>query len=228
MLHESMLDSVLVARERFLKPDGLMFPSHCALYASPCALPNLYSEWDNVYGVKMGSFAQALRNLYQKKPKIMYIKQEDVLAQNVSPVVQLDLLRCQPQQLDEIIAQRYLTVVNKRGIYQGVCFWFDVQFPTASTLSTSPTAPLTHWKQTIIVLPTQLEVEEGDAVMLNIQFKRDNPNSRHYSINLEMLDATKEPHPNPCLCNNTKCKIIRTFLATTENNSEDDDKNDES
>lgn len=226
MLHESMLDSVLIARERFLKSDGLMFPSHCTLYASPCELPELYSRWDNVYGIKMGSFARALRNVYLNRPKIMNIQQENVLAQNVSPVIKLDLLQCQPQQLDEITAQRYLTVLDKSGINQGICLWFDVQFPTSNnTLSTSPGAPLTHWKQTIIVLPTQLEVEEGDAIMFNIQFKREHSNSRHYSINIEMLDATKEPHPNPCLCNSTKCKIIRTFLSVTQNTLEDD-KND--
>lgn len=224
MLHESMLDSVLVARDKFLKPNGLMFPSHCTLYASPCSLPDLYSEWDNVCGVKMRSFARALRNLYLNKPKIMSVQLENLLAQNVSPIIELDLQHCQPQQLDEITAQRYLTVLEKSGIYQGVCFWFDVQFPTIdSTLSTSPGSPLTHWKQTTIVLPTQLEVEEGDAVMFNVQFKRSSPNSRHYSINLEMLDAENEPHPNPCNCNQTKCKIIKTFLSATQNVSEDED-----
>lgn len=227
MLHESMLDSVLVARDKFLKPDGLMLPSHCTLYASPCALPELYSEWDYVYGVKMRSFAQALCNLYLNRPKIMNIQIENLLAQNVSPIIELNLRNCQPQQLNEINAERYLTVVEKRGIYQGVCFWFDVQFPTINTLSTSPGAPQTHWKQTIIVLPIQMDVEEGDALMFNVQFKRNSPHSRHYSINLEMLDAANEPHPNPCSCNQTKCKIIKTFLSTTHNISDDDNTVDE-
>lgn len=228
MLHESMLDSVLVARDKFLKPDGLMFPSHCALYASPCALPDLYSEWDNVYSVKMRSFAQALRNLYLNKPKIMNIRHENVLAHNVSPIIELDLKHCQPQQLDEIDAQGYLTIVEKSGIYQGICFWFDVWFQTVdNTLSTSPRVPQTHWKQTIIVLPTQIEVEEGDAVMFNVQFKRNSSNLRHYSINIEMLDAEQQPHPNPCNCNQTKCKIIKTFLSVTQNISDDDDDDDD-
>lgn len=228
MLHESMLDSVLVARDKFLRPGGLMFPSHCTLYASPCMLPDLYSEWDNVCGVKMRSFAQALRNLYFNKPKIMNIQLENILAQNVNPIIELDLQNCQTQHLDEIMAQRYLTIVDKSGIYQGVCFWFDVQFPTPdNTLSTAPGAPQTHWKQTIIVLPTQMEVTEGEAIMFNVQFKRNSPNSRHYSINLEMLDAAQEPHPNPCNCNQTKCKIIKTFLSVTQNVSDDDSINED-
>lgn len=227
MLHESMLDSVLVARDMFLKPDGLMFPSHCTLYASPCSLPNLYSDWDDIYGVKMRSFAKALRDLYSNRPKIMNIQQENILAHNKSPIIELNLRDCQLQQLDEINMEHYLTVVEKGGIYQGVCFWFDVQFLTANNkLSTSPEAPPTHWKQTIIVLPTQVEVEEGDAIMYNVQFKRSSPNSRNYSINLEILDPEQEQHPSPCFCNQTKCKIIRTFLSATANISDDESNGD--
>lgn len=35
LLRESMLDSVLVARNRFLKPGGSLFPSHARLYLAP-------------------------------------------------------------------------------------------------------------------------------------------------------------------------------------------------
>lgn len=161
----------------------------------------------------------------------MTIQPEHVLAQKVSPVIELDLRHCQPQQLDELDAQGYLTVVEKSGIYQGVCFWFEVQFQSADNkLSTSPASPQTHWKQTIIVLPTQIEVEEGDAVMFNVQFKRNSSNSRHYSINLEMLDAEKQSHPSPCGCNLTKCKIIQKFLSAAQDVSDveesDDDQSD--
>lgn len=35
LLRESMLDSVIVARDKWLKPDGAMFPSHATLYIAP-------------------------------------------------------------------------------------------------------------------------------------------------------------------------------------------------
>ena len=36
MLRESMLDSIVRARDKFLKPNiGLMFPSHCTMYIAP-------------------------------------------------------------------------------------------------------------------------------------------------------------------------------------------------
>lgn len=36
LLHEGMLDSVLHARDKFLKPGGLMFPQTATIYAAPC------------------------------------------------------------------------------------------------------------------------------------------------------------------------------------------------
>lgn len=35
LLRESMLDSVLVARDKFLKPGGALYPSHARMYLSP-------------------------------------------------------------------------------------------------------------------------------------------------------------------------------------------------
>lgn len=53
LVHEGMLDSVLFARDRFLKENGILFPSVAKLYASPCQLPSMYDFWDDVYGVSM-------------------------------------------------------------------------------------------------------------------------------------------------------------------------------
>ena len=45
LLHESMLDSVLVARDRFLRPEtGIMLPSHAAIYAAPCSLDQYWKS----------------------------------------------------------------------------------------------------------------------------------------------------------------------------------------
>ena len=35
LLRESMLDSVLVARDKYLKPGGALYPSHARLYLGP-------------------------------------------------------------------------------------------------------------------------------------------------------------------------------------------------
>lgn len=58
LLYEGMLDSVLFARDRFLKPDGLLFPDKAKLYMAPVD-DNVYKEMkfsffaQNKYGIKM-------------------------------------------------------------------------------------------------------------------------------------------------------------------------------
>lgn len=53
LVHEGMLDSVLFARDNFLREDGLIFPSVAKLYISPCQIPSMYEFWDNICGVSM-------------------------------------------------------------------------------------------------------------------------------------------------------------------------------
>lgn len=53
MLHEGMLDSVLFARDNFLRENGLLFPCTAKLYVSPCQIQSMYTFWDDVHGIRM-------------------------------------------------------------------------------------------------------------------------------------------------------------------------------
>jgi protein arginine N-methyltransferase 1 len=59
LLYESMLDCVLLARDKFLKPNGLMFPERATLYLSSIEDADYRQTkvdfWENVYGVDMSS-----------------------------------------------------------------------------------------------------------------------------------------------------------------------------
>ena len=46
LLHESMLDAVIFARDKFLKDDKLsiMLPSHATIYSAPCSLEHYLIE----------------------------------------------------------------------------------------------------------------------------------------------------------------------------------------
>jgi protein arginine N-methyltransferase 3 len=49
-----MLDSVIVARDRFLKPGGLVAPSQCSIILSAVSDEAVYNDtvkyWDDIYG----------------------------------------------------------------------------------------------------------------------------------------------------------------------------------
>ena len=54
LLYESMLDSVLHARDRFLRKDGVMAPSQTQMVLALCEGSELFKErigfWNDVYG----------------------------------------------------------------------------------------------------------------------------------------------------------------------------------
>jgi protein arginine N-methyltransferase 3 len=54
LLYESMLDSVLVARDRFLRPGGVLAPIQCHLMLGLCDAAEVWKEridfWEDVYG----------------------------------------------------------------------------------------------------------------------------------------------------------------------------------
>lgn len=57
LLYESMLDSVLKARDRFLKPEGgVMAPSQCRMMLGLCEASEIFKErigfWGDVYGTE--------------------------------------------------------------------------------------------------------------------------------------------------------------------------------
>ena len=69
LFYESMLDTVLVARDKYLKPGGLIFPDKAVLYLSAVEDGDYKAEkmdwWDAVYGFKMS----ALKELAYVRPR---------------------------------------------------------------------------------------------------------------------------------------------------------------
>ncbi|KAL2160264.1 hypothetical protein VTH06DRAFT_1437 [Thermothelomyces fergusii] len=57
LLYEAMLPSVLFARDRYLKPGGLLVPSHASMWIAPVSDPEYVAEnvdwWRDVYGFDM-------------------------------------------------------------------------------------------------------------------------------------------------------------------------------
>ena len=57
LLYESMLDTVLFARDKWLVKDGIMMPDKCKLYVAGIEDAEYKEEkinfWDNVYGFDM-------------------------------------------------------------------------------------------------------------------------------------------------------------------------------
>ncbi|KAF8272591.1 S-adenosyl-L-methionine-dependent methyltransferase [Lactarius quietus] len=66
LLYESMLDSVLSARDRFLKPGGVMAPSQCRMMLCLSEASGIYKErvgfWNDIYGFDLSVMSEDVFN----------------------------------------------------------------------------------------------------------------------------------------------------------------------
>lgn len=83
LLHESMLNSVLVARDRWLRPGGLMLPSQATIYAAPLSLARPLSWWNDVYGFDYSSvILRVMEEAVEHNPQCdRVVDKADVMAQ---------------------------------------------------------------------------------------------------------------------------------------------------
>ena len=76
LLHEAMLESVLVARDKFLKkdPSALVLPRYATCAAAPVEMNDFcekeFSFWQDVYGVDMSCFIPQVVQEALQKPQV--------------------------------------------------------------------------------------------------------------------------------------------------------------
>uniref|UniRef100_H2YHG7 Protein arginine N-methyltransferase 6 n=1 Tax=Ciona savignyi TaxID=51511 RepID=H2YHG7_CIOSA len=135
LLYESMLSSVITARDRWLKPGGLMLPSAAALYFAPICddeimveKVNFWNDMEEVYGVDMSCILPFARGSISKDVMVKTISCENILS-HPQLIVQFDLLKVSHMDIQSV---QHRFTFNSFGIadFQGFALWFDVLFPS--------------------------------------------------------------------------------------------------
>ncbi|KAF4373445.1 hypothetical protein F8388_021083 [Cannabis sativa] len=130
LLYESMLGSVIIARDRWLKPGGLILPSHATLYIAPVTHPDRYSEsidfWRNVYGIDMSAMMPLAKQCAFEEPCVETIVGENILTWP-HVVKHVDCYTVTIGEL-ESVHTKYNFKSMMRAPLHGFAFWFDVEF----------------------------------------------------------------------------------------------------
>jgi len=175
LLRESMLDSVIRARDKFLKPrTGLMFPSHCTMYIAPITdeeerynscqdYGGAMQDWSqfaestkSMYGIDMNvleeSYEREQKEYFMLSSKWAELQPKALLA-DPQVLKQLDLATC--------------TVEESRGIAlrdESSSFDFDV-LSNEDSYDGSPISGFAGWFTSDFMSRT--DSEGGDAPKLN-------------------------------------------------------------
>lgn len=143
LLYESMLGSVLTARDRWLKPGGLILPSHATLYMAPVTNPDRYSQsiefWRDVYGINMSAMVPLAKQCAFEEPSVETISGENVLTWP-QVVKQVDCYTVTLTEL-ETVATKFRLQSMMRAPLHGFAFWFDVEFGGPANLLTNNGTP---------------------------------------------------------------------------------------
>ncbi|KAI3803224.1 hypothetical protein L1987_31373 [Smallanthus sonchifolius] len=165
LLYESMLSSVLVARDHWLKPGGAILPDTATMFVAgfgkgATSIP----FWENVYGFNMFSIGKELVKDAAHIP-IVDVVDGNNLVTNTALLQAFDLVTMKPDEVDftasvqlEQKSSDSTEVESTITKCYGIVLWFETSFTsrfckeTPTVLSTSPYNPPTHWSQTLRTL----------------------------------------------------------------------------
>ncbi|XP_022138590.1 probable histone-arginine methyltransferase 1.3 isoform X2 [Momordica charantia] len=173
LVNERMLESYVIARDRFLHQNGKMFPTIGRIHMAPFSDEYLFVEvankalfWQqqNYYGVDLTALHGSAFQGYFSQPVVDAFDPRLLVAPSMSHV--LDFTNVKEEELYEIdIPLKFTATVGAR--VHGLACWFDVLFNGSTVqrwLTTAPGAPTTHWYQLRCVLSQPLYVMAGQEI----------------------------------------------------------------
>ncbi|CAF1390386.1 unnamed protein product [Adineta ricciae] len=228
LFHESILESVIYARDKFLSlpspnnditPDQNesinIFPSHAYLYCAPFVDQNIRIElntmWKDYFNLNMSPILSHIKNSRLDQCMIETIEPSQ-LVHDAQLIQSIDLRTIRVNDLYTLRSFCEFHIKNT-CIISGFCFWFDCYFSSnnnssilrSTRLTTSPYSFRTHWKQTLAFLPEDIYPLKGDTVPVYIKLKQSTTNRRQYQLSV-VLKRIKE---GICVDNDSSDSITR-------------------
>lgn len=205
LFFEGMWDSVLWARDRYLKPGGLMAPSHCSLHIAAVKNDKEVEEkrkfWKDVYGFNMTPMIQNDK-FNEENIAVEYFNKEDV-ARTHSDIITFDAHKATVADLsfkDKFAIELQEDVES----IPGWLIWFDILFERNSTakvtksiqetaveeglvwFTTGPYGPATHWK--CAYMPTDklsTPLKKGTKVTGSVEYAKGSSSDRALDVTIE-------------------------------------------
>jgi protein arginine N-methyltransferase 1 len=192
LLYESMLDSVLYARDKWLAKDGILMPDRIIMNIAAVDDESYKIEkfgfWENIYGVNM----KILKESALSEPLIDYVT-ADAITSNTCTFLDKDLYTLKSGDLS--FANKYRVEIDRNSSFDAFVVWFDVIFSKLDNpviLSTSPYEITTHWSQSIFYVKNSFKAEEHEILEGTIAITKNKTSFRALDIVLTIYRKGKE------------------------------------
>ena len=185
LLFESMLDSVLACRDRWLRPGGAMLPDRATMHvAAGSEVATGLSFWDDVHGLKFPAIKEEIATSTRTQPHVAPVDSKALLSDS-AVVKAFDLTTMAATDVD--FHGEFELAVQCSGACHALVLWFDTAFSERFcaemplTLSTSPWAKQTHWVQTVFLLDAAIDVKSGERLRGRCSFAN---SGKHRSLDI--------------------------------------------
>lgn len=199
LVHERMLESYAIARDRFLKPGGLMMPTTGSIILAPLTDDTLYKEqlakiqfWNcsDFYGVDLTATLEAAQKQYFSQPVVGNFSSSSLISLSRT-VHEIDFNQVTCEELQDFTINFSFTI-DTTAIMHGIGGWFDINFIGSKEtvcLSTSPDCPGTHWYQCRLLLGDPIAVNKGQSISGSLHFIANEKFSYYIDMDVQ-LDGT--------------------------------------
>jgi len=189
LLFESMLPTVLFARDKWLAPGGRVYPNKATMFLAGFEASDYNKDkvdfWKDVYGFDMSCLIDDSERTSYIGSDVIQIDSKTLIT-STSTLLSLDIMTAKEKQLD--FESNFKVTVSKDHTLDGFAVWFDAVFDLKCqhpiTLSTSPHSEETHWKQSLFFLATAVPVKKGDIIEGILKAKRCRGYKRDYEVQL--------------------------------------------
>lgn len=186
LFYESMLDTVLYARDKWLAPNGLLFPDRCTLYVLAIEDRQYKDEkinwWEDVYGFNMS----AIKKVAISEPLVDVVDPKQVIT-TPCMIKDVDLYTIKKSEVN--FSSPFMIQVKKNDFIQALVTYFNVEFTKCHKrlgFSTAPEAQYTHWKQTVFYFDDYLTVKRGEEINGVFSMKQNDRNTRDLDFTIEI------------------------------------------
>jgi protein arginine N-methyltransferase 1 len=165
--HTGNIASLIDARRRHLKPDGLMIPARDILFAVPANAPEAYenviSPWsNNEYEVDFRAGQTFAINSFTR------VKSEPIALDTLLSMPRtwgiIDYSRVESPSLEGHVDWR----VDRAGVFHGFYVWFDGEVAQGLGYSNAPNLPALPYGRTFFPLAQAVDVVPGDRISVRL------------------------------------------------------------
>jgi len=185
LLYESMLNTVLVARDKWLKPNGIILPDMAYLNIVGIEDAEYKEEkihfWDNVEGFDMS----CITKVALQEPLVDVVDAKQIMT-SAARLATIDINTVKVEELEFKVPFRL--VATRDDFCHAFVAYFDIEFARCHKkifFSTGPAAQYTHWKQTVFYLKDVLSIKKGEEIRGEFTMKPNAKNHRDMDISIE-------------------------------------------